>query len=333
MNAADAASKLDNVLRGRHYSSSTRKTYGHWVRRYCQALASDQTVKAQQDSRGRVEAFLSEMAARNYSAASQNQAFNALIFFYRHVVGVELEHVNALRARRPQRIREAAEPDDTRRFLDAVQDTCGYPIRLLAHLYYESGLRLSEATRIRLKDLSFRRQQILIRDGKGGKDRMVSMPCSLVYPLQRQAAVARAMWSRDARDSLPVPLPGRLDVKYPSAPLDEAWYWLFPAHRPCEYPQGSGRLYRWHVHESTVGRALSSAAKAVGMRGRISAHVLRHSYATDMLNQGANVRQIQAELGHKHLDTTMGYLHVPAGARLWSPLEGQHVAEIQGGVK
>lgn len=321
MNKGAALMSLDKVLRGKHYSKSTRKTYGHWVRRYCQWL---ERTKPTADSTRNATEFLSMMAAQNYSASSQNQAFNALVFFYRHVVKKDLENVDALRARKPQHIRQAAEPHDTRRFLESVSDESGYPMKLLAHLYYECGLRLSEATRIRIKDISLRQQRLTIRNGKGGKDRVVSLPCSLVYPIQRQAKTALAMWDQDHRSALPVPLPGRLAVKYPQAPFDGGWYWLFPAHKPCQYPKNSGSIYRWHVHESTVSKALTKAARSIGMQGRISAHVLRHSYATDLLNQGGNVRMIQREMGHKHIDTTMGYLHVPKGAKMWSPLEGAH---------
>jgi len=316
-----ALGKLDKVLRGKHYSRSTRKTYAFWVRRYCQALRGDDAVKRERDSSARVTAFLSSLAGQQYSASSQNQAFNALIFFYRHVQESELRNVDALRAKKPQRIREAAHPEDTKRFLGAVSETSGYPMRLIAHMYYECGLRLSEATRIRLKDVEPRSQHLMVRNGKGGKDRMVCIPCSLIFAVQHQMKRARVVSEADRRNELPVPLPGRLARKYPTARFSESWAWLFPAHRPCEHPRGSGKFYRWHVHESTVSKAIRAAARRVGMDGRLSAHVLRHSYATDLLNQGANVRQIQQQLGHKHMDTTMGYLHVPEGARLWSPLQ------------
>lgn len=321
MNATDALTKLDNVLRGKHYSRSTRRTYLFWVRRYCEALKKNPQVRNAVDSRSRVETFLSGLARQEYSASSQNQAFNAVLFFYRNVLKQELGNIDALRAKKPKHIRTAAEPEDTRRFLAAIQDDSGYPMRLLAHMYYEMGLRLSEATRIRLKDISLRRQQVMIRNGKGGKDRIVSLPCSLYVPVQQQMRLASAMWEQDRQNDLPVPLPGRLSRKHPSSQFAQSWYWLFPAHRPCEHPRGSGRMYRWHIHESTVSKALTKAAKATGLSGRISAHVLRHSYATDLLNQGGNVRVIQASMGHKHLDTTMGYIHVTDDARLWSPLE------------
>lgn len=321
MNKTNALGKLDNILMGRHYSKKTRKTYRFWVRKFCDALRSDSSIAEAKESRERVERFLSSLAKADYSASSQNQAFNALIFFYRNVLGIELEKINALRARKPQRIREAADPVDTKRFLAAVPETSGYPMKLLAHLYYECGLRLSEATQVRLKDIALRKQTILIRNGKGGKDRMVNLPCSLVFPISRQIQKAKAMWEQDHRQDLPVPLPGRLAHKYRKAPFEQGWYWLFPAHKPCEYPAKSSQWFRWHVHESTVSRALRSAANSSGLKGKLSAHVLRHSYATDLLNQGANVRAIQQQMGHKYLDTTMGYLHVSNGFKLWSPME------------
>ena len=321
MNQKTAIDKLYNSLRQRHYAKSTVKTYTAWVRQFCCSLAK---MPPEWSSEQKVEAFLSKMARSDYSASSQNQAFNSILYFYKHILDKPLQNIDALRAKKHQRIREAAHPEDTQRFLAAISEVSGYPMRLLAHLYYECGLRLSEATQIRLKDIEMRTQHITIRNGKGGKDRVVSLPCSLVYPIQRQIAKARCVWEQDRRNDLPVPLPGRLAKKYPSSPFQESWAWLFPAHKPCEYPKNSDKWYRWHVHESTVSRALRNAAKKVGLQGRISAHVLRHSYATDLLNQGGNVRMIQKSMGHKHLDTTMGYLHVPEGERLWSPMEAAH---------
>jgi integrase len=270
----------------------------------------------------KIESFLTKLAKQNVSASTQNQAFNALLFFYREVLDVEPQNINAMRAKRPAHVRVAPSMDDVRRLLEAVGDVHGYPTRLVVRLLYGCGLRVTEPLNLRVKDVLLAESRLVIRGAKGGKDRVVALPCSLVADLRQQLRAARVTWEMDARNRVPVELPGRLAAKYPSAALAWQWAWVFPSKTTCRHPR-TGATVRWRMHEANVQRAVKAAAANIGVM--MTPHVLRHGYATHALRLGSNVRDIQDALGHSHINTTMGYLTAGTCA-VRSPLEDMEVA-------
>lgn len=265
-----------------------------------------------------MEAFLTQLARQEVSASTQNQAFCALLFFYRECLGLKLGNVDALRAKKPVHLRYAPERDEVLALIARCQSAAGYPTSLIVRLIYGCGLRVSEPLNLRLKDILFSESKFVIRAAKGGKDRFVAIPCSLADEIAAQMKVAKAVNEADRAARLPVALPGLLAQKFPAWQFSPKWAWLFPAHRPCEHPR-TGAMVRWRCHEANVQRCVRDAARALGLE--ITPHCLRHSYATHCLNAGQNPRAIQQAMGHAQLETTMGYLHAEALA-VRSPLEG-----------
>jgi integrase len=194
-----------------------------------------------------------------------------------------------------------------RRLLATVSDTFGYPTRLIVHLLYACGLRVTEPLNLRIKDVDFRESKFYLYQAKGGKGRVVPFPGCLTAALQQQMDIAQRVAAQDHARGIPVPLPGLLAKKYPSAARSKRWAWLFPSHTLCR-DQRSGKTVRWRCHESNVQRAVRAAALPCGLDG-LTPHYLRHAYATHALHGGAFVRDLQVVLGHSHLETTMLYLH------------------------
>jgi len=265
-----------------------------------------------------MEAFLTQMAKQGVAASTQNQAFCALLFFYREVLKLEVGKVDALRAKTPVHLRYAPEQHEVKAVLENAKDVAGYPTRLILKLLYGCGLRVSEPLNLRLSDVLVSESKLVIRSAKGGKDRMVSIPCSLVREIEAQMAVARAVAQSDRLNRIPVKLPGLLATKYPHWQFSAKWAWLFPARDTCADPR-SGTIVRWRCHEANVQRSIKAAARPLGLD--ITPHHLRHAYATHVLNRGGNVRAIQEAMGHVNLETTMGYLHAEA-LSVVSPIEG-----------
>lgn len=230
------------VMRRQHKSLATERTYIHWLSRYMAALYQ---MPRNLSSEIKMERFLSELALRDVSASTQNQAFNAILFFYRDVLRVELKNISTLRATRPDRIRIAPSVEDTHRLLNAIQNASGYPNNLVVRLIYGCGLRVSEPISLRIKDVNFDDSKLFIMDAKGGKDRPVRLPCSLIEPLRKQMDYARSIARRDKQSKLPMQLPHQLARKYPELQFDESWAWVFPLRHPCRDPR-DGRLVRWH---------------------------------------------------------------------------------------
>lgn len=310
-----AIEKLRSVIRRKHFSLSTEESYAGWLVRFMRYLADGHAEGL--SSEQKMESFLTQLARQGMAASTQNQAFNALLFFYREVLVQKLGEINALRAKRTATIRTAPSVAETRSLLQAVRDVHGYPTRLIVHLIYGCGLRVTEPCNLRIKDVDIDGQRLLIRGAKGGKDRVVPLPCSLFASIREQIEVARVSWKRDAADSVPVPLPGLLAQKYPASQFAWKWAWLFPSHTTCRHPR-TGDVVRWRIHEANVQRAVRTSAGTLGLE--IKPHELRHAYATHCLNRGENVRAIQMAMGHASLETTISYLHSEATS-VKSPLE------------
>jgi integrase len=257
-----------------------------------------------------LETFLTDLTLKlDVSASTQNQAFNALVFFYKVVLEKPLGDVNALRAHRPVHERHAPTPAETSALLQTVRNHAGYPTNLIARMLYGCGLRVTEPLNLRIKDIDLERRTLCIRGAKGGNDRVVALPASLISELTKQIELARLVWQRDRQTRTPVMLPHRLAKKYPHYQFSCGWAWLFPANNLCRDPR-SGTLVRYRVHEANVQRAVKNASRKLGIC--VLPHELRHAFASDCLHRGTNPRAIQKVMGHKYLETTMGYFHAEA---------------------
>ncbi|MHB0987805.1 MAG: integron integrase [Bellilinea sp.] len=311
--------QLRDAIRIKHYADSTEKTYVHWAKRYI--LFHNKRHPAEMGVPD-IEAFLTHLAQdENVAASTQNQAFNALLFLYRNVLHVELDApIQALRAKRAQHFPTVLSKDEATRVLAGLQGLH----QLMARLLYGSGLRLMECLRLRVKDIDFEQSQIVVRQGKGEKDRLTMLPTSLVAPLKAQIAFVRQQHARDLADGVgSVELPFALARKYPNADKELAWQYVFPSDRLSTDPR-SGVVRRRHLDPSGLQRAVKAAATLAKINKPVSPHTFRHCFATHLLEAGYDIRTVQELLGHKDVKTTMIYTHVlnrgPKAVR--SPLEG-----------
>jgi integron integrase len=270
-----------------------------------------------------IEQFLTELGVNGHvSASTQNQAFAALLFLYEQVLGIELPRLDALRARRPLRLPGVLSPEEVGCLLDAVEGGEGL-YRLMARLLYRAGLRRQECCQVRVHDLDLRRYQVTVRHGKGGKDRVVMLPRSLVPELEVLVPQRRQWHERDrAAGQAFAPLPFALARKFPRSAQDLGWQYVFAARHTSRDPR-TGDVGRYHVNPGMLARAVVDARGRAGLVRRVSCHTLRHSFATHLVERGIDLRTIQLLLGHESLETTMIYLHVarrgPAGVT--SPLD------------
>ena len=270
-----------------------------------------------------VERFLTDLAARDdVASGTQNQALAALLFLYREVLGLKLPWMqDVVRAKRPRRLPVVLSRGEVDRLLGAMDGST----RLMASLLYGTGMRLMECTRLRVKDVDFERNEIVVREGKGDKDRRVPLPRTLRQDLQRAIERALMLHRHDLAEGLgEVHLPHALAKKYPTAAREAGWQYVFPsAHRSVD-PR-TGRTRRHHVDDSSLQRAVKRARLLAGITKPATCHTLRHSFATHLLEAGQDIRTVQELLGHKDLGTTQIYTHVlgrGAGAVL-SPLDRQ----------
>ena len=320
MQIQHATRLMREVCALRHLSINTEKSYTHWLARYGAFLLGSKLKALTPETK--MEAFLTRLALTGVAASTQNQAFNSLLFFYRDVLKQELGPVDSLRAKQPATIIQCPAQPEVIQLLATVSDIYHYPTRLIVHLLYACGLRVSEPLNLRIKDVDLKQSRLYVYQAKGNKGRVVLFPKCLTEPLERQLVVAKAMATHDRARGIPVALPGLLAKKYPYAARVESWAWLFPSRTTCRDPRGTTQV-RWRCHESNVQRAVKEAAHQCHLEG-LTPHCLRHAYATHALQGGAFVRDLQVVLDHSHLDTTMLYLHTEAG-RVTSPL-GQYVA-------
>ncbi len=307
--AADARAPrlLDRVRRAtrlRHLSDRTEEAYVGWIRRFI--LFHGKRHPAELGPPEVVE-FLSHLAVeRRVSAVTQNQALSALLFLYRNVLGRELAGLDAaVRASASRPLPVVLSRDEVS---DVLTELRGVP-RIVGILLYGSGLRLLEALALRVKDLDFARSQLLVRQGKGRRDRACPLARRVREPLARHLEAVRELHERDLDDGIAVPLPDALDRKYPAAPQQWAWRWVFPATRAWT-DRTHGKRYRHHLHETVIQRAVKAAAERAGLAKRVTCHTFRHSFATHLLEDGTDVRTVQELLGHRDLRTTMIYTHV-----------------------
>jgi integron integrase len=310
--------QLRSQIRYFHYSIRTEQAYVHWVRAYVRFHGLRHPVEL---GGGDVEAFLGWLASdRQVSASTHKQALSALLFLYQKVLGLQVPWMDDIhRPQRPPRLPVVLSHDEVARVLDALPD--GH--RLFGQLLYGTGLRLLEALRLRTKDLEFDRRAIIVREGKGGKDRVVMLPASLEQPLRQQLAAAHAVWSADrAAGVAGVQVPHALDRKYPRAPLSWAWFWVFPQATLSEDPRGAG-VRRHHQLEQPFQRAFKRALAQAGIAKPATPHTLRHSFATHLLLAGYDIRTVQELLGHSDVATTMIYTHVLklGGGAVRSPVD------------
>jgi len=311
--------RLRTALRARHYSLRTEEAYAAWVRRYVVFHGKRHPTEM---GEAEINAFLSDLAVRKkVSASTQNQALSALLFLYRNVLGKSVESLgDVVRARRPERLPVVLTPAEVKSVLSRLDGTP----RLVATLLYGSGMRLMECLRLRVKDVDFALNQILIRDGKGQKDRRTMLPEALKPALGAHLADVKALHDADlASGSGEVFVPDAILRKYPAAGKGWGWQYVFPAREKSRDPR-TGTVRRHHLHESVVQRAMKAAVREAGLAKLASCHTLRHSFATHLLERGYDIRTIQELLGHRDVTTTMIYTHVlnQAGGRgVQSPLD------------
>ena len=318
----DAKPKLLTIvrdkIRAKHYSYRTEHSYIGWIRRFI--LFNDKRHPIDMGA-AEVERFLTHLAIeRHVSAPTQNQALAAILFLYRHVLEQELPWLeNVVRARRSDHLPVVL----GRREVHALLGQLEPPFHLVAQLLYGSGLRLMEVLRLRVKDIDFEYSQIVVRDGKGKKDRVTILPDAVAATLQTHLRYVRAQHNWAVQHGYGgVDLPHALEQKYSGATTDWGWQYVFPASRPCRDPR-SGACRRHHIHETTVQRAVRVAARRVGLTKPIGPHTLRHCFATHLLERGYDIRTVQELMGHADVRTTQIYTHVMkkgAGA-VKSPLD------------
>ncbi len=299
---------LDQVrhrIRMRHYSRRTEATYVHWIRRFIVFHHKNHpsTLGAPE-----ITAFLSWLATgQRVSSSTQNLALSAVLFLYRHVLHIEVGAIEQVpRAKMPHRVPVVLSREEVGTIFKNLQGTMWMVVALL----YGAGLRLQECLELRVKDLDFDRHEIVVRRGKGQKDRRTMLPVAIEGRLQGHLREVRRRHDRDLVDGVGrVVLPFALERKYPNAATDWAWQFVFPAARICRDPRW-GAPSRFHLHESAVQRAVASAVRRAGVTKRVGPHCFRHSFATHLLEDGHDIRTVQELLGHSDVSTTMTYLHV-----------------------
>ena len=310
--------QVRNVIRRKHYSHHTESRYVYWVRDFVLYHGKRHPLEL---GKREIEAYLDHLARdRKVAASTQNQALNALAFLYKAVLEQPLDFkLDYLRAHRPKPLPTVLSRREVTRLLEAMHG----PKRLAAQIMYGSGLRLSETVRLRVKDIDRDQFQVTVRQGKGGKDRVTVLPESLTRALHEHLKWVRRLHASDLNRGYGATLlPSALKRKLPSASTNWAWQFVFPSNRISPDPRTS-LLTRHHLSRNTLQRAVSRAATVAMIEKRVTPHVLRHSFATHLLENGYDIRTVQELLGHKHVTTTMIYTHVlnRGGMAVRSPLD------------
>ena len=309
--------KAAGVMRVRRLARRTEETYMGWMKRFLSWVTERNLMPA---STLAVRGFLTWLAVeRKVSAATQNQALSAVLFLTTEVMGVELEGIDAVRAKRSKHLPAVLSREEVKRLMAVVEGTTGLMLRLM----YGTGMRLMECVRLRVKDLDFDRGVITVKGGKGDKDRQVMLPKAMAADLSGHKERLRVLWAADREAGLPgVWLPEALEVKYPNAGRELAWQWFFPSKQISEDPV-SGARRRHHLHDKALGLAMKTACARAGITKKAGCHTLRHSFATHLLEGGTDIRKVQDLLGHQSVETTQIYAHLADGAAVGakSPLD------------
>lgn len=314
--------QLRETIRMQGLSDKTFDAYWHWVKEFLLFARQKrgQWVHPSELRERQVEIWLKHLANDlDVSANTQNQAFSSLCYLYRHVIKQPLEGVSAMRAKRPDRIRDVLDQSEIVELFDQLKGKA----LLAARLMYASSFRIGEIGQIRIKDLSFERKQIVIRGGKGQKDRAVGFPTVVHDAVRAQIESIKLLWRSDVADGRNgVSLPNRFGVKSPSSHKDFAWYYLFSSDHESKCPH-TGRLLRHHQDMGHVARQIKNAASRCGFSKRVTSHCLRHSFATHSLENNVPIHVVQKLMGHTSIETTEGYLHVTkdGATSAKSPLE------------
>lgn len=315
---ARLSDQLRRFMRSRHMAYSTEKTYLHWIYQFIRfhGKKHPRTLGAEH-----VDQYLSWLATnRNVSPATQAIALNAIIFLYHKFLRIELDQLDFSRPKYRKRPPVVFTHTEAIRVIELIP---GEMPALMAQLMYGSGLRLMECCRLRIKDVDFGMQQLTVRQGKGGRDRVTLLPQILTEPIERQVEKVRALHEYDIKMGWgEVWMPNALARKYPHAAKSLAWAFLFPASRPGPEP-GTGVLRRHHIHPSAVQKRVRHAVRSTGINKQASCHTFRHSFATRLLENGYDLRTIQELLGHSDISTTEIYTHVlnKGGRGVRSPLD------------
>jgi len=292
------------IIRTRRYSPRTEKTYWYWIRYF---IRFHDLRHPREMAEPEVRQFLTWLAVkRNVAASTQNQALNALVFLYGKVLEQPLGDIGeTVRAKRPPRLPVVLSHDEAVAIIRQLQS----PYGLMASLMYGAGLRVVECARLRVKDFDFDRKTITVRNGKGGKDRTTLLPDRLDHPLSRRvAAIRQALTAQPLSGRTPVSMPYALRRKYPDADKSLQWQWLFPSSALCA--DDDGVVVRHHIHTSSVQKAVRGAVRRAGITRPAGCHTFRHTFATELLRNGTDIRTVQELLGHRDLRTTQIYTHV-----------------------
>ncbi|OPY80816.1 MAG: Tyrosine recombinase XerD [Syntrophorhabdus sp. PtaU1.Bin153] len=317
---SSTASLIDqarHLIRLKHYSIRTEETYLHWIKRY---LFFHNNRSPNEMGNYEIEAFLTHLAVNlRIASATQNVAFNALLFLYRNVLKKDLGDIDAIRAKKPRRLPTVMSKDETMKVISAVPSDHQLAVKLI----YGSGLRLMECLRLRVKDIDFGNNHILIRDAKGMKDRITILPDNLKSALQDHLERVRLLHQDDmVKGYGRVYLPYALERKYPKASTEWGWQYVFPAKTLPKDPR-TGEIRRHHIHENSLQKAVKTAVQLAGIAKPVNVHTFRHCFATHLLEANYDIRTVQELLGHKDVSTTMIYTHVLSkpGLHVKSPLD------------
>lgn len=291
-------------IRIKHYSYKTEKAYVDWAERFIRFHGICHPAEM---GRAEVEAFLSHLAVeRNVSSSTQNQALHALLFMYEQVIGVKLDNVQAIRAKKSQHVPAVLSQEEVKKVLGRLNGV----YYIIGRLLYGSGMRLMECMRLRVKDIDFDLRTVTVRDTKNDRDRVTVLPASIVEPLRAHLKRVKLQHEEDIHVGRGgVEMPGALARKYPSAEFEWGWQYVFPASKFSADPR-SDVVRRHHLFETSVQKTIRRAAREAGVAKPTGPHILRHSFATHLLQEGYDIRKIQELLGHQDLKTTMIYTHV-----------------------
>lgn len=298
-------------IRVRKWSLTTERSYCMWVRRYGIWLAMSPEARTAPDSTARVTGYLRQLVSgpSPRSGTTIKQALNALVYYYKAVRKEPLARLGDIpQPKRAERLPHVLTREQVKELIAAVIDTTDYPYRLIIRLLYYSGMRISDLLNLRVQDINWEQSELVLRNGKGGKDRVVPLPRTLLPELRAQLDRVKTLWQRDQLDQVPVALPDSVYNKCPRYGIGWQWFFVFAAPGRCPHPR-LGHMVRWRLHDKTLQNAVRDAASRTGLLGLATPHRFRHAYATHLLESGVDIRSVQDILGHVNVETTMIYTH------------------------